>query len=90
MSQITVRTNDGEIFTGESWESILRQFKAMNFSEPADLAELMANIAHRYEVLSGDTFPTVGVGTYEDFGRELERIGFLKILEGGDKCPTTH
>jgi hypothetical protein len=50
----------------------------------------MANIAHRYEVLSGDTFPTVGVGTYEDFGRELERIGFLRILEGGDKCPTNH
>tara|TARA_R100000808_G_scaffold24812_1_gene58502 strand:+ start:1177 stop:1437 length:261 start_codon:yes stop_codon:yes gene_type:complete len=83
MSQITVRTSDGEIFTGESWESILRQFKAMNFSEPADLQELMANIAHRYEVISGDTFPTVGVGTYEDFGMELQKVGFLKILEGG-------
>ena len=89
MSQITVRTNDGEIFTGESWENILRQFKAMNFSEPADLAELMASIAHRIEVVSGDTFPSVAVGTYEDYGRELERVGFLEILEGGDKCPTS-
>ena len=83
MGRITVITNDGEVFTGESWAAILRQFKVMNFSEPADLEELMANISHRYEVMSGNQFPTGGGGTYEDFGMELQKIGFLKIIEGG-------
>ena len=92
MSGITVLTHDGEVFSGESWESILRQFKAMNFSEPADLAALMAGLAHRIEVASGETFPSVGIGTYEDYGHELARVGFLTILkeEKDDQSPASN
>jgi hypothetical protein len=83
MGIVTVVTHDGEVFTGNDWEAILTQFRAMNFSEPKDLAALMANLSHRIEVASGQTFPGEGVsiGTYADYGYELERVGFLRILE---------
>jgi hypothetical protein len=83
MSNITVQTHDGEVFSGETWESILLQFKAMNFSEPADLEALMAGLSHRIEVASGETFPgeNVRIGTYADYGHELANVGFLRILE---------
>lgn len=81
MSLITIQTHDGEVFSSESWEGILRQFKAMNYSEPADLEALMAGLRHRIEVASGEAFPSVGVGTYADFGHELQRVGFLRILK---------
>ena len=89
MSGITVLTHDGEVFSGETWEAILLQFKAMNFSEPADLSALMTGLSHRIEVASGEAFPSVGIGTYEDYGHELERVGFLQILKEEKDEPST-
>ena len=49
----------------------------MNFSRPQDLQELMTNIAERIKTAQGDV---VAIGTYEDFGHELERVKFLTII----------
>jgi len=82
--RITVETYDGVIITGRNWEDILRQMKAMNFSQPQTLEELMAGLAHRIKIGTGEV---VGVGTSEDFGHELARIGYLKIMEEQtDEC----
>ena len=77
MTLIEVETYLGEQFSGDSWEDILTQLKAMNFSRPQDLQELMTNIAERIKTAQGDV---VAVGTYEDFGHELERVKFLTII----------
>lgn len=78
MTLIEVETYLGEQFSGDSWEDILTQLKAMNFSRPQDLQELMTNIAERIKTAQGDV---VAVGTYEDFGHELERVKFLTIIK---------
>ena len=82
--RITVETYDGVRITGRNWEDILRQMKAMNFSQPQTLEELMASLARRIKIGTGEV---VGVGTYADFGHELARIGYLKIMEEKkDEC----
>lgn len=78
MTLIEVETYLGEQFSGDSWEDILTQLKAMNFSRPQDLQELMTNIAERIKTAQGDV---VAIGTYEDFGHELERVKFLTIIK---------
>jgi len=77
MELIEVETYLGERITGESWEDILRFLKLTNFSNPKDLEELMSRLRHRIKVFTGDV---VQAGTYEEFGYELQRVGFLKIL----------
>ena len=67
----------GERITGETWEDILRTLKLTNFSNPKDLEELMLRLRYRIEVFTGET---IGVGTYQDFIHELQRVGFLKII----------
>lgn len=78
MTLIEVETYLGEQFSGDSWEDILTQLKSMNFSRPQDLQELMTNIAERIKTAQGDV---VAIGTYEDFGHELERVKFLTIIK---------
>ena len=44
----------------------------------------MASLARRIKIGTGEV---VGVGTYADFGHELARIGYLKIMEEKkDEC----
>ena len=75
---IIIKTYLGEIFSGPTWEDVLVQLKAMNFSQPRDLRELMDGIAKRIKISQGDA---IHYGDYSDFGRELERVGFLEIVQ---------
>ena len=82
--RITIETYDGVLISGKNWEDIMRQMKAMNFSQPHTLEELMAGLAHRIKIGTGEV---VGIGTYADFGHELARIGYLEIKEEKkDEC----
>ena len=75
---IIIKTYLGEIFRGPTWEDVLVQLKAMNFSQPRDLRELMDGIAKRIKISQGEV---IQYGDYSDFGRELERVGFLEIVQ---------
>lgn len=75
---IIIKTYLGEIFSGPTWEDVLVQLKAMNFSQPRDLRELMDGIAKRIKISQGEV---IQYGDYSDFGRELERVGFLEIVQ---------
>ena len=75
---IIIKTYLGEIFSGPTWEDVLVQLKAMNFSQPRDLRELMDGIAKRIKISQGEVLQ---YGGYADFGRELERVGFLEIVQ---------
>ena len=87
MESIQVETYLGERISADSWEGILHFLKVTNFSKPEDLQELMTRLRHRIKVFSGDV---INVGTYEEFGHELERVGFLKIIrEVNDDSDTT-
>lgn len=78
MRQIRVLTYMGEEINGNSWDEILGVLKASNYGRPADLQETMQRLAERIYTVAGEV---VGIGTYEDFGHELQRVGFLKILK---------
>ena len=77
MVHIEVETYLGERITGESWSDILHHLKAANFSRPQDLAELMSRLQMRIKQATGEV---IAIGTHGDFGHELARIGFLRIL----------
>ena len=78
MVHIEVETYLGERITGESWSDILHHLKAANFSRPQDLAELMSRLQVRVKQATGEV---IAIGTHGDFGHELARIGFLRILK---------
>ena len=78
MTLIEVETYLGERITGESWSDILHHLKVTNFSRPQDLAELMSRLQMRVEQATGEV---IAIGTHSDFGHELARIGFLRILK---------
>jgi len=88
MVHIEVETYLGERITGESWSDILHHLKATNFSRPQDLAELMSRVQMRIKQATGEV---IAIGTNGDFGDELARIGFLRILKeeinSGNKRP---
>ena len=88
MVHIEVETYLGERITGESWSDILHRLRATNFSRPQDLAELMSRLQMRIKQATGEV---VAIGTHSDFGHELARIGFLRILKeeinSGNKRP---
>ena len=78
MVHIEVETYLGERITGESWSDILHRLRATNFSRPQDLAELMSRLQMRIKQATGEV---IAIGTHGDFGHELARIGFLRILK---------
>ena len=78
MVHIEVETYLGERITGESWSEVLHHLKATNFSRPQDLAELMSRLQMRVKQATGEV---IAIGTHGDFGHELARIGFLRILK---------
>ena len=78
MTLIEVETYLGERITGESWSDILHHLKVTNFSRPQDLAELMSRLQMRVKQATGEV---IAIGTHSDFGHELARIGFLRILK---------
>ena len=78
MVHIEVETYLGERITGESWSDILHRLRATNFSRPQDLAELMSRLQMRVKQATGEV---IAIGTHSDFGHELARIGFLRILK---------
>ena len=78
MVHIEVETYLGERITGESWSDILHRLKATNYSRPQDLAELMSRLQMRVKQAVGEV---IAIGTHSDFGHELARIGFLRILK---------
>tara|TARA_R110000765_G_scaffold232189_1_gene335561 strand:+ start:292 stop:570 length:279 start_codon:yes stop_codon:yes gene_type:complete len=82
MPLIEVEIYNGERITGETWEDILHALKAMNFNDPKDLEELKTRLRHRIKVFTGNV---IGAGTHEDFGYELQRVGFLKILPASEQ-----
>ena len=88
MVHIEVETYLGERITGESWSDILHHLQAANFSRPQDLAELMSRLQMRVKQATGEV---IAIGTHGDFGHELARIGFLRILKeeinSGNKRP---
>ena len=88
MVHIEVETYLGERITGESWSDILHRLRATNFSRPQDLAELMSRLQMRVKQATGEV---IAIGTHSDFGHELARIGFLRILkeeiDSGNKRP---
>ena len=88
MVHIEVETYLGERITGESWSDILHRLRATNFSRPQDLAELMSRLQMRGKQATGEV---IAIGTHGDFGHELARIGFLRILKeeinSGNKRP---
>ena len=88
MVHIEVETYLGERITGKSWSDILHRLRATNFSRPQDLAELMSRLQMRVKQATGEV---IAIGTHGDFGHELARIGFLRILKeeisNGDTRP---
>ena len=78
MVHIEVETYLGERITGESWSDILHHLKVTNYSQPQDLAELMSRLQMRVKQATGEV---IAIGTHSDFGHELARIGFLRILK---------
>ena len=89
MVHIEVETYLGERITGESWSDILHRLRATNFSRPQDLAELMSRLQMRVKQATGEV---IAIGTHGDFGHELARIGFFRILKeeinnSGNKRP---
>lgn len=81
MALIEVETYLGERITGATWADILHTLQVTNFSNPKDLAELMERLRHRIEVFTGQV---IAVGTHRDFGHELQRVGFLRIVKEKD------
>jgi hypothetical protein len=83
---ITVQTYMDEVFTADSWDDLVGQLKLTNFSQPQDKAELMERVAWRIKQWQGEG---IKFGTCEEFIRELDRVGFLtimnKLLEGKDE-----
>jgi hypothetical protein len=78
---IKIQTYMGEVFTADSWDDLVGQLKLTNFSQPKDRQELMERVAWRIKQWQGEG---IQFGTYEDFIRELDRVGFLTII---DKSP---
>lgn len=77
MTGVHVQTYLGEEITGATWGDILTHLKLTNYSNPQDLEELMTRLKMRVKTFTGEV---IAVGTHRDFGHELARIGFLKIL----------
>ena len=75
---LAIKTYLGEVFEDVTWEGLVRQLRLTNFSQPDSKAELMERVAWRIQQWQGES---IRFGTYEDFIRELARVGFLYITE---------
>ena len=73
---LVIETYLGEVFEDTSWEGLVKQLRLTNFSQPDSKAELMERVAWRIQQWQAES---IQFGSYEDFIRELARVGFLEI-----------
>jgi len=76
---IKIRTNDGTIFTGQSFEEVVEGLRIdMRLDKDEDIQVYMKDCIHRIKVWTGKD---ISFTTAEEFVRELVRVGVAELLE---------
>jgi hypothetical protein len=76
---IKIRTNDGTIFQGDSFEAVVEAMRQdMRLDKDPDIETYMQGCIHRLKVWTGKT---IRFTSAEEFVAELVRVGVAEILK---------
>lgn len=75
---LNVTTNDGMSFTGESFQSIVRQMRNTQWNAPIIKHDYMLEVAERVESMTGRKPDTTDAAS---FVTDLQAIGLVQISE---------
>lgn len=80
---IRIKTNDGEIFEGNTFEEVVDEMRLdMRLEQDPDIETYMQGCIHRIKVWTGKKIRFTNA---EEFISELVRVGVIEILERESK-----